>query len=292
MCVRGESELNQSKIVLTFTLTFIAILSGCGAPEEENLVTIKGSDTLLQLTNAWAEAYMDSRAGELVTVSGGGSGVGIAAIINGTTDICMASRDISEEEKESAAERGIDAREHDVALDGIAIVVNKDNPIETLTMAQLKSIFTGEVTSWVDINGFEVDIVVLSRESSSGTFAFFSEHVLGKQDYTEDARLLPSTTAIVDGTMESKGGIGYVGLGYAEARAQDVKVVPVKESNEAEAIVPSVRSVQSGDYAIARALHFYTDANNPNATAKAFIEFCLSAEGQKIVADKGFVPVN
>ena len=284
----GDTEIMMKNLIAIVAVS--VALVGCGVPSEENLVSIKGSDTMLQLTNAWAEAYMEANPGLIVTVSGGGSGTGIASLINGTTDICMASRDIKDQEREDASAQGIEAEEHDVALDGIAVVVNPENPAESLSIAQLKSIFTGEVTNWKDINEFDAEIVLLSRESSSGTFAFFSERVLDKEDYSEDAMLLPSTTAIVDTTASSAGGIGYVGLGYVEARADVIKVVSIVDGGDP--ITPSVDSVKDGSYAIARPLHFYVNSAGSNPNVQLFLDFCMSAAGQAIVAKQGYVPVN
>ncbi len=253
-------------------------------------ITIKGSDTMVHLASTWAEAFMEANPEVEVSVTGGGSGTGIAALLNGTTDICMASRKMKQKETDLAAEKGIESVELVVARDGIAVVVNPANPVDALTLGQIKKIYTGEYSNWNQVGGPDEKIVVLSRESSSGTYVFFQKHVLQKQDYRQDARLMPATSSIIQSVSSDKGGIGYVGLGYAIEAADKVKMLGVKEDDDAPPVMPSEETVDSGEYSIARPLHLYT-AGQPQHPAKSFIDFCLSQEGQKIVRQTGYVPV-
>jgi phosphate transport system substrate-binding protein len=273
----------------------IALGAGCSRPAEQNAasnsIVLKGSDTMVHLGSEWAEAFMAAHPEASISVTGGGSGTGIAALINGTTDICMSSRDIKEEEVELAKKQGIEAKEHAVALDGLAIVVHPSNPIADITMDQIKSIYTGEYANWQDLGQPAEPMVLLSRESNSGTFVFFREHVLDEADFSTDARFLPATSTIIQQVAEDKGAIGYAGLGYAEKAGATVKVVPVRESAEAAPVTPTSATVIDGSYSIARPLFFYIREGAPDL-AQRFLEFCLSPEGQAIAEEVGYVRVN
>jgi phosphate transport system substrate-binding protein len=269
------------------------LLTGCGKREsrpETAYLTIKGSDTMVHLASNWAEAYMRSHPNIDISVTGGGSGTGIAALLNGTTDICIASRKIKSKELELAKEKGIQPVEIVTARDGIAVVVNPGNPVSELTIEQIGKIYTGAYFNWEQVGGPDKPIVVLSRESSSGTYVFFQKRVMYKKDYTRDAMLMPSTSAIVQSVAQDRWAIGYVGLGYALEAAAKVKILRVKETIESPAIAPSVATVQSGQYPIARPLHIYTNGAGTGAV-KEFLEFVLSPAGQEIVLETGYVPV-
>jgi phosphate transport system substrate-binding protein len=253
-------------------------------------ITIKGSDTMVHLVSTWAEAFMKLHPAAEVSVTGGGSGTGIAALLNGTTDICAASRDMKQKEKDLAAEKKIEPKEYVVARDGIAVVVNPGNPVGAMTLEQIRKIYVGAYESWKQVGGPDEPIVVLSRESSSGTYVFFQEHVLRKQDYRQDARLMPATSAIIQAVSADQWDIGYVGLGYAAEAGDKVKTLSVKADADAAPVVPSEDTVDSGAYSIARPLFFYTPGE-PQGTAKEFIDFCTGPEGQKIVRETGYVPV-
>ncbi|MCC6697589.1 MAG: phosphate ABC transporter substrate-binding protein [Candidatus Hydrogenedentes bacterium] len=258
--------------------------------DRSSAITIKGSDTMLHLVTAWADAYMKSHAGATVSVTGGGSGTGIASLLNGTTSICASSRDVNEEEQKLAAQKGLTLHPIVVARDAITIVVNPANPVSELSVEQLKKIYTGAYTTWDQLGGPAEPIVVLSRESSSGTYMFFLEHVLNKEDYSSSAMLLPATSAIIQSVSDSPWAIGYVGLGYAEEAAQKVKILPVKKDAQSPAVMPTEATVASGEYSIARPLLLVT-AGEPAGDIKAFIDSCLSPEGQKLVAATGYVTV-
>lgn len=254
----------------------------------QKAISVKGSDTMVHLTSSWAEQFMGLYPGTQVSVTGGGSGTGIAALLNGTTDICASSREIQGKEKEIALQKKIDLVEHVVALDGLAIIVNPANPVTELSMEQIRKIFTGEYASWKDVGGPDLPVIVLSRESSSGTFVFFQEFVLNKADYTPKARLLAGTSALVQSVAADQGAIAYVGLAFALEAKATVKMVPVKSSDGAPAFLPSGETVRAGQYPVARPLYLYTNGSS-SSEVKSFVDFCLSDAGQKIVTETGYI---
>ena len=225
----------------------------------KNAVIIKGSDTMVQLSAHWAEEFMKKNPESSVAVTGGGSGIGIAALLNGTTGICNSSRDIKPEEKQKAVDNGVTPVETNVALDGIAIVVSKSNPLTEISLEQLKQIYTGQTSEWEALGGPKGKIIVLSRETSSGTYVFFQEHVLEKKDYASGVRMMPATSAIVEAVASDKAAIGYVGLGYAAGAKDRVKVLKVKKDEKSPAVEATEDTVRSGQYPIARPLHCYTN---------------------------------
>jgi phosphate transport system substrate-binding protein len=282
-------------MMIVVSIAGLLLLAGCGGGEKtaqvQTSITIKGSDTMVHLVSRWAEIFMNQNSGIDISVTGGGSGTGIAALLNGTTDICAASREIKPKELELAQQKNIIPLDHIVAMDGIAVVVNPNNPVDSLTLEQLKKIFTGAYTNWNQVGGPDQSIIVLSRESSSGTYVFFQEHVLQKEDYTANARLMPATSSIIQSTEEDNWAIGYVGLGYAEDAAGKVKVLGVKENDSTMAVYPSIDTVLDGTYSIARPLHLYTNGE-ATGNIKKFIDFCLSMQGQEIVKETGYVPIS
>ncbi len=292
----------KMKHFITVPLILLAagalLLAGCSRDSQNNAgndegrgyLTIKGSDTMVHLLSTWAESFMDSTPAE-VSVTGGGSGTGIAALLNGTTDICAASREIKDKELQLANDKGITPIEIAVALDGIVVVVNPANPVNDLTVEQIGKIFSGAITSWDQVGGPAQPILLLSRESSSGTYVFFQETVLNKADYSPKARLMPGTSAVVQAVTADKWSIGYVGLGYSMEAAGEIKTLAVRPAPEKDLVSPSIESIKNGSYPIARALYFYTNGE-PQGLVKAFIDFCLSPAGQKIVQETGYVQVN
>lgn len=278
-------------------LTLPLLLAGCpggdggsatGGATTSQVLTIKGSDTMVHLVTAWAEAYMAASPGAEVSVTGGGSGTGIAALINDTTDLAMSSRDLKPSEQQQAEQGGKPLERVVVGLDGIAIVVHPENPVSTLTLDQLRQIFNGSLKRWSQVGGPDEPILALSRESSSGTYGFFKEHVLKNDDFGAEVRLMPSTAAIVQSAAQDRGSIGYVGLGYTKDAA--VKVLSIKADASAPAVLPSVETVKDQTYAIARTLLLYVRAERP-ATARGFIDFALSDAGQRLVAETGYIPL-
>lgn len=295
------SVKHTHKIVLYLLCALSISLSGCSSDSQDKAstkpagepryLTVKGSDTMVHLVSTWAEVYMDQNKDAEISVTGGGSGTGIAALINGTTDICAASRNIKPKEIQLAKKQGITPLETSVALDGIAVAVNPANPIKELTIEQIGKIFSGAITNWNQLGGPDQSILVLSRESSSGTYVFFQEKVLNKADYTQQARLMPGTAAVVQALVADTWSIGYIGLGYAMEAKDTIKVLGVRHSKEQPAVIPSFETVKNGQYPIARALYFYTN-NQPAGLVNDFINFCLSSEGQKVVRETGYVQVN
>ena len=252
------------------------------AAELEGTIDVQGSDTMLNVGTAWSEAFMDENPGVEVSIQGGGSGTGIAALLNGTVDFAHSSRDIKDEELAAGEEKGLSIVEHQVAIDGIAVIVNPANGIEDLSMDQLGRIYRGEITNWKDVGGADKEIVLLSRDSSSGTYEYFKEAVVGEDaEYAQTAKLLPSTQAIVDETVANDAGIGYIGLGYL---TDDVKVVAI------DGVKASIATAADGSYGISRYLYMYSDGE-PTGVMKAYLDWILSADGQAIVVDEGFVPL-
>lgn len=290
MKLRNGKKLTEARIVLFVTAGLLIVVSAAIEAAEEKMIIIKGSDTMVHLVSDWAEAFMTLDPNAEVAVTGGGSGTGIAALINGTTDICAASRQMKDKEKQQAKEKGTDVREIVVARDGIAVVVNPKNPLGELDMQQLEQIFTGAYTNWKQVGGPDEEILVFSRESSSGTYVFFQEHVLKKKDYTPKAKLMPATSAIIESVSSDEGAIGYVGLGYALAAKDKVKILAVKADANSTAVIPSDETVTSGSYPIARPLYLYVKSKTPE-NITAFVSFCLSDAGQAIVRKAGYVAV-
>lgn len=283
------------KIVPWLAVLLLLLQTSCDSGEKDasgsrKMISVKGSDTMVHLTSSWAEQYMAQHPDAQVSVTGGGSGTGIAGLLNGTTDICASSRDLQDKERALAVQKKIDLVEHAVARDGLAIIVNPANPVTELSMDQLRKIFTGQYANWQDVGGPDLPVIVLSRESSSGTFVFFQEFVLKKADYTPRARLLAGTSALVQSVAADKGAITYVGLAFALEAKESVKMVPVKSADDTPAVLPSDETIRAGLYPVARPLYLYTDGSSSPAV-QAFVDFCLSEAGQKIVVETGYVSV-
>ena len=218
-------------------------------------ITIKGSDTMVILGQRWAETYMKIHPDKRIQVTGGGSGTGIAALINGGTDICEASRPMKDKEKEMVRNRhGKDVTEIPVALDGVAIYVPQSSPIQISDQAQLKSIYTGTITNWRDVGGKDQRIVAYSRENNSGTYVFFKEHVLNNEDFAREIQTLPGTAAVVNAVSKDPASLGYGGIAYASG----IRALAIKRDESSEAVKPSLETVESGQYPLSRQLFFYT----------------------------------
>jgi len=277
-------------------LIILAILffsTSAFAGKDKNSIQIKGSDTMVNLGQAWAEDFMMKNSTEFIAVTGGGSGTGLSSLINGTCDIAMASRNIKAKEITLANKRGVNPNEIEAALDGLAIVVNPGNPVSKLTIDQLAGIFTGKIVNWKELGGKDEKIVILSREVNSGTHVYFKEHVLRKNDpsskeeFAPRALLLSSSQAIADEVAGNSAAIGYYGMGYISDKQKPVDVAKDKES---EYVAPTIANVVSGKYPISRPLFLYTNGV-PEGLLKKFIDFVLSREGQDIVLATDFVPV-
>jgi phosphate transport system substrate-binding protein len=276
------------KTGLILSAVFAVATCGCGSPGQKHRpVTVKGSDTMVILAQSWAENYMKERPGRTIQVTGGGSGVGIAALINGGTDICEASRPMKNSEKQQASKRrGQKVKEISVALDGVAIYVSESNPIQSLSQPQLKSIYIGKITNWKEVGGKDSRIVTYGRDNSSGTYQFFKEHVLNNEDFAREVQTLPGTGAIVNAISKDSASIGYGGIAYASG----IRIVPVRRDENSEPVTPSLDTVKSGQYALSRNLFFYT-MGEPSGDVKTFIDWVLSQEGQKLCETVGYYPV-
>ncbi len=249
-------------------------------------VTVKGSDTLVILAQRWSENYMKKNPGKKIQVTGGGSGIGIAALINGTTDIADASRKMKSSEMEKIRDRfNILPVETPVAKDGVTIYVAESNPVSQLTIQQLHDIYAGDVTNWKAVGGPNAPIVLYSRENSSGTYVFFKENVLKGDDYAASAQTLPGTAAVVNAVSKEKNGIGYGGAAYAKG-VKEIKIV----AKDGQAYAPTADNVKTGKYPLSRNLFMYT-RGKPAGEAAAFMNYCLSPEGQAIVTQVGYFPV-
>ena len=283
---------NMFKITVFLLVT--SMFTTCAlAASDRNSVQIKGSDTMVNLGQAWAERYMQMYPNDFIAITGGGSGTGISSLLSGTCDIVMCSRNIRGREVALAKQKGINPFEIKIALDGLAVVVNPKNPISKLTIDQLADIFTGKITNWKELRGNDQKIVILSREVNSGTHVYFKEHVLRKnnsvsqEEFTPSALMLPSSQAIADEVANNPSSIGYYGMGYI---CQKQKAVMVAQDSNSEFIAPTVDNVISGKYPISRPLFFYTDGQ-PEELVKKFVDFALSKEGQDIVVKTDFVPI-
>jgi phosphate transport system substrate-binding protein len=240
------------------------------------------------LGQRWAETYMKEHPDKRIQVTGGGSGTGIAALINGGTDICEASRPMKDKEKAMVRTRhGKDVVETSVALDGVAIYVPESSPIKSISMAQLKSIYTGTITNWRDVGGKDQRIVAYSRENNSGTYVFFKEHVLKNEDFARDIQTLPGTAAVVNAVSKDPASLGYGGIAYASG----IRPLAVKPDDASEGVKPTLDTVEAGTYPLSRHLYFYT-VGPPTGEIKAFIDWVLSPEGQKICEAVGYYPLN
>jgi phosphate transport system substrate-binding protein len=284
-----------------FAALLLVLLSACSAgsgqanssPATTTYIENKGSDTIVNLALAWAEAYQNEHPEVRISVTGGGSGTGIAALINGTVDIANASRQIKSEEIEQARVNGVEPVEFVIARDAIAIIVHPDNPVSRLTLQQISDIYSGKINNWAEVGGEDRPIVRLSRETNSGTHVYFLETVLRLGDknnttlFSMDTLLLPSSEGIINEVRQNPNAIGYDGLGYVP---DDLKIVAVAETEGGEYVLPMISTVNDKSYPIARDLYMYT-AGEPTGAVKAYLDWILSPEAQEIVAELGFVPI-
>src|SRR5574344_159433 len=249
-----------------------------------NAQKVKGSDTCLPLTQKEAEAY--GKQGGKVSVTGGGSGVGISALISNTTDIAQASRKMKFTEKQKMQQSGRQAKEVIIAYDAIAVIVNPANKVSKLTRSQLEQIYTGKITNWKQVGGEDMKIVVYSRETSSGTYEFFKEHVMKNKNYKSSVLSMPATGAIIQSVKQTKGAIGYVGLAYL---TKGVKAIHVSYDGK-HFVAPSVQTAKNKTYPIVRPLMYYYATNNQRKV-QGFVNFVLSNQGQEIVSRVGYIPI-
>ena len=281
----------------------VTVLIGCGSDgnaggdgELTGSISITGSNTVTPLSSVWAEEFMKTYPKVSIAVSGPGSGAGIAALINGTTDICQASREIKQTEIDQAKANGVEPYEIQVATDALSVVVHPSNPVSELTIVQLSAIYTGEIINWREVGGNDAPIVALSRDTNSGTHVFFKEHVVQMAglptadtslEYGSKVLFLPSTEEGVSQVAMNPNAIFYPSLGYV---TEQVKPLAIKKAADSSGVLPSVPTALDGTYPIARPLLFYTNGA-PNGVIKLFIDYCLSAEGQQKVTEVGYVPL-
>lgn len=268
---------------------FVALLIAAIAPAvfAAKPVTITGSDTMVIMNARLAEAFMAKNPGTFVQVTGGGSGVGIAALINGTVDIAAASRPMKASETEKLKARfATTGHAHAIAKDGLSVFLHAANPVKELTIAQLRDIYTGKATNWKQVGGNDAPIVLYSRENSSGTYTYFKDNVLMGRDFSPRAQTLQGTAGVVNAVAKDPNGIGYGGAAYAKG----IKFAAVKKDDKSPAVLPSLETVRSGAYPISRFLYFYTRVK-PSKEMKAFIDWATGPEGQAIVSKVGYFPV-
>ena len=283
-------------VVLGASICLAAALAAGGCSrrgQQANSIQIKGSDTMVNLGQAWAEGFMKANPQVSVAVTGGGSGTGIAALLSKTCDIAELSRELKPEEIAMAKEKGFEPKQITVALDGLAVVVHPANPLSQLTMEQLAAVFSGSVKNWKEIGGADLPIVVLSREVNSGTHVYFKEHVLRRGDkesqveFAATALMLPSSQAIADEVAQNPGAVGYYGMGYISPRE---KALAVARDAASPFVPPTIENVVSQAYPISRPLLMVT-RGQPQGLVADFINYVLSPDGQGIVARIDFVPI-
>jgi len=293
--------------ILTYLLAVLVIVPmlfiGCKKKTDEvekTVITIKGSDTMVNLSQKWAEEYMKLHPEVSIQVTGGGSGTGVASLLNKTTEIANSSRELKSAELDDAKAKGVTPFVYQVALDGIAVIVHPESKVDNLTIQQVSDIFSGKITNWKSVGGADMPITLYGRENSSGTYEFFKEHVLGKVDgkqvdYATSTQVLQGTAALGEAVARDKKGIGYGGVGYFAER-NDVKILHIKKDENSIAISPAENNkvnydvIWSGDYSISRYLYCFT---NGEATGKLkeFMDFIVSEEGQNVVRTMEYIPL-
>ncbi|MDF1558499.1 MAG: PstS family phosphate ABC transporter substrate-binding protein [ANME-2 cluster archaeon] len=273
-----------------------ALALGCVGQQPGESLDIKGSDTMVQLVADMAESYNEANPDADVIVTGGGSGTGIAALINGEVSIADSSRPIKTKEIDQAKGKGIEPWEFIIARDGLAVIVNPDNPVTELTMDQVGAIYRAEIINWNQVGGEDGEITLYGRQSTSGTYEFFLKHVVNweqaeKQDYSPGMLNMEGNKAIADGVKADPSGIGYIGVGYVTG---EIRTINVAEDNESGYYSPlDASNVEQGLYPITRPLYQYTSGKpDKDSITYDFLQFELSEEGQKIVENAGFYPIN
>jgi phosphate transport system substrate-binding protein len=294
----------MNRFIRFFILSFVLLVSAsCGpassstetaSDSSANYIENKGSDTIVNLALAWAERYQEEHPEVRISVTGGGSGTGIASLINKTVDIANASRKIKDEEMAEAQGNGVEPVEHIIARDAIAVIVNPQNPVSQLTLKQISDIYSGKIKNWSEVGGDDRPIVRLSRETNSGTHVYFLETVLrlGKKDdktlFSTDTLLLPSSEGIIAEVRQNPNAIGYDGLGYVP---KDLKMIAIAKEEGGAYVLPAIATVNDKTYPIARDLYMYTDGE-PTGIIKDYLDWILGSEAQQIVAELGFVPAS
>lgn len=276
------------KRLIGFSLA-LTLAAGIAMAAPKGNLKIAGSTTVLPLSQAWAEAYMAKNSDASISVSGGGTGTGISMLLNGTVDIANASREIKPEEIKAAKSRKMNIVCTKLAKDGIAVIVNPANNVKNLTMAQLQAIYSGKVSKWSDVGGKSSSkIVVIGRDSSSGTYGFFQEAVLAKGAYRKNMLSMPSNAAVAQAVSQSRDAIGYVGLDFA--KSGKLRIISLSKKTGQPGMKPTKATISDGKYPLFRYLYAYT-VGKPKGLAGDFMKFCTSKEGQGMVGKSGYVPL-
>jgi phosphate transport system substrate-binding protein len=287
-------KIGKSMIAVVFSLAAGILLLFAPSLQAAEMIQVKGSDSEVNLVQSLAEAFMKKNPGASIAVTGGGSGTGIAALINKKTDIANSSRDLNAKEEEAAKKGGVTPFRVVFATDGISVITHPENPVSKLTLEQLGKIFKGDISNWKEVGGPDMKISLYGRQSNSGTFVFFREFVV-KADYSPHKKAMNGNAQIVEGIQRDKAGIGYVAVGYVVSEKGEVKpgvkVLNIAKDAQSEAFSPAkMENVMSGKYPISRPLNQYL-VGKPSGKLLEFIKYELSAEGQEIVRKKGFFPV-
>jgi len=267
-------------LILGFVLVNAPLLS-------QEKITIKGSDTMVILAQRWAEKYMAAHPDVTIQVTGGGSGTGISALINGTTDLCNASRPMKPSERDKLKQRfGSRGVEIKTAQDGLSVYVHQSNPVTELSIEQIKDIYTARITNWKMVGGPDAPVILYGRENNSGTYVYFRDNVLMGEDYSASMQSMPGTAAVVNAVSKDKNGIGYGGAAYGAG----IREVKIKKGGGSVAYAPTVENMKTGDYPLSRFLYIYVK-NKPTGKIKDYIDWILSDEGQAVVSQVGYFPI-
>ena len=283
----------RSSMTIRTAMASVALLWAASADAAN--ITIKGSDTMVILSQRLAETYMKSHPNVTIQVTGGGSGTGIAALMNKTTNLANSSRPIKADEVAKARANGVEPAEYKIALDALAVVVNKANGVKELSLPQLNGIYRGDINDWSEVGGAPGKIIRYCRESNSGTYVFIKEHVLLNGDYAADCQTMPGTSAVAEAVTRDPSGIGYGGVAYF-ATLPDLRIVPVKKTDGSPPVYPlkdgkpDYELVWSGDYPISRWLYMYT-TGKPSADEQAYLDWIVGPGGQRVVADVEYIPL-
>ena len=281
----------EIKPIIVIILIFVIILFFVFSTSDKIKIKQKGSDTMLELAQLWAEEYVKINDNVTISVSGGGSGTGIAQLINNQIDIADASRPIKQNEIENAKSKGVTPVEFKTCIDGIAIITNKNLKNNEISINDLHGIYNGSIKNWKKIGGPDLKITVYGRQSNSGTYAFFQEYVLKNDDYRVDMQPLNGNAQIVDAVIGDEEGIGYVGIAYAEKRSNELNILKVKNNNYKSGFLPTIENITTGDYPISRYLYIYTNGI-PKGEIAEYVKWILNKDsGQRVAENLGFVPL-
>ena len=280
------TKLPLLSALLILILLFALIGSGClGQNTADDKLTISGSTSVLPLAQVLSERYMGTNTETIISVKGGGSGTGIAELIDSSNDIAMSSRKIKDAEISNANAKGIEPVEYEIAKDGISVIINPSNPVNNLTLEQLQKIYSGEIKNWKEVGGEDSEIAAIARDSASGTQEFFKEAVMGETDFRSDLITQSATGAVTQEVTQNKKAIGFIGAAYQN---NNVKTIGINTGSEV--VMPTEENILSETYPLSRGLYLYT-SQSPKQAASEFMEFIMSTDGQKIVRELGYAPI-